>query len=263
MIPRVLASTTSHKAEPLLPALEIFGRLDLRDIDLNLHHVLEGGVTVDEIRRAVDEHELRLWAASGGWCDFFHGAPRIEETVRSVDRQVAIANALGVSVLRLFFGRLKFEDYTPARRDTIVANLRELWARHPAVRFVLENHDGASLHPDVCREVLERVDRPNVRMNFDPINFERAGVDSRKALDAVQPLVGHVHLKGLEAGEYCEFGAGDVDLAPVIEALMHGGYAGSFSVEYEGAADKTLRLYRSMQRARALLGAFASVGGGL
>ena len=39
--------------------------------------------------------------------------------------------------------------------------------------FNFENHDGASLHPEVCREILQRVDRPNIRMNFDPINFER------------------------------------------------------------------------------------------
>ena len=36
-----LASTTSHKREPLLATLEVFGRLGLRDVDLNLHHVLE------------------------------------------------------------------------------------------------------------------------------------------------------------------------------------------------------------------------------
>ena len=41
--PRVLTSTTSHKAEPLLPTLEVFARLGLRDIDLNLHHILEFG----------------------------------------------------------------------------------------------------------------------------------------------------------------------------------------------------------------------------
>ena len=253
MIPRVLASTTSHKGEPLLPTLEIFARLDLGDIDLNLHHVLEAGVSVDAIRRIAGEHGLRLWAASGGWCDFFHDPPRIEETFRSVDRQVEIAGALDVSLLRLFFGRLKDEDYTPARRDTIVANLRGLAERHPGIGFVFENHDGASLNPEVCRDVLERVDRPNIRMNFDPINFERAGVDSRHALARLQPFIGHAHLKGLEAGEYCEFGVGDVDLAPVIRALVRGGYTGSFSVEYEGPHDKTLRLYQSVQRARALL----------
>jgi len=34
----VLASTTSHKREPLLPTLEVFGRLGLREVDVNLHH---------------------------------------------------------------------------------------------------------------------------------------------------------------------------------------------------------------------------------
>ena len=91
-------------------------------------------------------------------------------------------------------------------------------------------------------------------MNFDPINFAKAGVDPATALDAVLPVVAHVHLKGLERGEYCEFGEGDVDLGPIVESLLAGGYTGRFSVEYEGRFDGTLRLYRSVQRARALLG---------
>jgi sugar phosphate isomerase/epimerase len=103
----------------------------------------------------------------------------------------------------------------------------------------------------VCRDILARVNRPNVGMNFDPINFERVGVDSFEALEVVRPFVQHVHLKGLESGEYCEFGVGDVDLDPVLGSLMGAGYAGSFSVEYEGRFDKTLRLYQSVQRARA------------
>jgi sugar phosphate isomerase/epimerase len=106
----------------------------------------------------------------------------------------------------------------------------------------------------VCREILDRVSRPNIRMNFDPINFAKAGVDPAAALDVVRPFVGHVHLKGLEHGEYCEFGIGDVDLGPVVQSLIASGYAGRFTVEYEGRFDGTLRLYRSVKRARALLG---------
>jgi sugar phosphate isomerase/epimerase len=263
MIPRALASTTSHKAEPWPTTFEIFARLDLRDIEINLHHVIDKGVDPAHLRRALDAHELRAWTAAGGWCDFFHEPPRIDDTFRSIDRQVAAIGVLGADTLRIFFGRLAANDYDDVRRDTIVANLQELAARHPRTRFVLENHDGASLRPEICREILERVDRPNIRMNFDPINFERGGVNSRQALEVVRPFIAHVHLKGLEAGEYCELGVGDVDLGPVIDSLMQGGYAGQFGVEYEGTHDKTLRLYQSMQRARALLGAFASVGGGL
>jgi sugar phosphate isomerase/epimerase len=252
--PRVLTSTTSHKREPLLPTLEVLGALGLRDIDLNLHHILEAGVPVSAVAGAVAAHGLRLHVVSGGWCDFFHRAPEIDDTFTSVARQVNIAAELEVSMLRLFFGRLRYEDYSPAKADLVHANLSRLSDAHPGVLFVFENHDGASLHPEVCRGILERVARPNIRMNFDPINFAKAGVDPAAALDAVRPVVAHVHLKGLERGEYCEFGEGDVDLGPIVQSLLAGGYAGRFAVEYEGRFDGTLRLYRSVQRARALLG---------
>jgi sugar phosphate isomerase/epimerase len=252
--PRVLASTTSHKREPLMPTLELFGRLGLQDVDLNLHHILEKGERVAGVADAAAAHGLRLHVLSGGWCDFYHRAPQIDETFASVAKQVSIAEALGVRCLRLFFGRLEYAHY-PAARDIICGNLARLSGAHPHMTFVFENHDGASLVPAVTREVLERVARPNIRMNFDPINFAKAGVDPMAALDEVRPFVSHVHLKGLDAGEYCEFGEGDVDLGPVLRSLIEGGYGGRFTVEYEGHADGTLRLYRSVRRARAALDA--------
>lgn len=248
--PRVLASTTSHKREPLLLTLEVFGRLGLCDIDLNLHHIIEDGVPVSDVAAACATHGLRLWILSGGWCDFFHRAPDVDKTFTSVARQVALASTLGVSRLRLFFGRLSYAAYTAATRDIVCGNLARLADAHPDMLFVFENHDGASLHPEVCREILDRVGRPNIRMNFDPINFAKAGVDPMAALRAVQPVVSHVHLKGLANDDYCEFGEGDLDLAPVIKTLLSGGYDGQFTVEYEGRADGTLRLYRSVNRAR-------------
>lgn len=247
----ILPSTTSHKNEPLVPTLDVFSRLGMRDLDLNLHHLVEGGVAVATVRDALAAGGQRVWIASGGWCDFYHDRPRIDETFRSVDRQVAIARELGVDRLRLFFGRLKHADYNSAARARIAGNMRRLADEHPDLLFVFENHDGASLRPEVCREILEAVARPNIRMNFDPINFERAGVNSMVALAELQPLIAHVHLKGCQGAHCCEFGGGDVDLRPLLRALVGGGYDGGFTVEYEGPFDRTLRLYESFRRAQA------------
>jgi len=252
---RVLASTTSHKREPLIPTLEVFARLGLRDLDLNLHHLIEGGLPVDEVAAAVAARGQRVCVASGGWCDFFHGPPRVDDTFRSIARQVRMAERLEAPMLRLFFGRLSRESYDQASADAIVGNLRTLSDQHPALTFVFENHDGASLVPEICRGVLERVDRVNIRMNFDPINFARAGVDPAAALAVVQPFVAHMHLKGLERGEFCEFGVGDVDLTPVLQRLVAQGYSGDFTVEYEGPFDGTLRLCQSVERARTVVAA--------
>jgi sugar phosphate isomerase/epimerase len=253
VIRRVLASTTSHKREPLLETLEVFARLGLSDLDLNLHHFIEGGLSAGAVAAAVERRGQRVWAVSGGWCDFFHDAPQIDDTMRSVDRQVRIGERLRALILRLFFGRLPRTAYDQTAAAVIVGNFRQLSDAYPHTTFVFENHDGASLVPEVCREILERVDRPNIRMNFDPINFARAGVDPAAALDAVGPFVAHIHLKGLERGEFCEFGTGDVDLTPVLHQLIRQGYDGDVTVEYEGPFDGTVRLYRSVERARAVV----------
>jgi sugar phosphate isomerase/epimerase len=255
---RVLASTTSHKRESLLATLEVFSRLGLRDLDLNLHHCIEGGLAVDAVAVAVAARGQRVWVVSGGWCDFFHEPPQVDDTFRSVARQVQIAERLGARTLRLFFGRLPRESYDQAAADAIVQNLRRLSDRHPAMTFVFENHDGASLVPEICRDVLERVDRSNIRMNFDPINFARAGVDAAAALAVVRPFVAHVHLKGLDQGEFCAFGTGDVDLTPVLQRLVGQGYRGDFTVEYEGKLDGTLQLYESVSRARAVVASLSA-----
>jgi len=252
-MPEVLASTTSHKREALAPTLEAFARLGLLDLDLNLHHFLEKNEDPAAVARAARAAGQRVPVVSGGWCDFFLTAPRIDETFRSVDRQVEVAKRLGASTLRLFFGRLAADAWSTDALATSSRNISKLADRHPDILFVFENHDGASLDPRVCRDVLARVDRPTIRMNFDPVNFARIGIDPADALTIVEPWIGHIHLKGLEGGEFCEFGVGDVDLTPVLRRLLEGGYPGRFSVEYEGPNDGTLRLYQSVLRARDVL----------
>ena len=74
---------------------------------------------------------------------------------------------------------------------------------------------------------------------------------------APEVRIGHVHLKGLDRGEYCEFGDGDVDLTPVLQSLLASGYRGGFTVEYEGRFDGTLRLWQSVDRAGRTIAALA------
>jgi sugar phosphate isomerase/epimerase len=255
---QILPSTTSHKHEPLEATLEVFRRLGFDELDLNLWHIIEEGVPVATVRDALRAGHQQVALVSGGWCDFFDSAPAIEETFRSVGRQVALARELGVTWMRLFYGRLTRADYDAGRLATIAGNMRRLSDEAPDMTFVFENHDGASLRPEICREILESAGRPNVRMNFDPINFERAGVASAAALATLRPFVAHVHLKGCRGSECCEFGSGDVDLTPTLRALIESGYRGAFTVEYEGPGDRTLRLYQSVQRAHAALGGLAA-----
>ena len=108
------------------------------------------------------------------WCPAAGAISSIErrrssDTFASVSRQVAIANrarrlarcgcSSAGSGARTIRGR---------RQTWCARNLSRLSDAHPGFVFVFENHDGASLDPVVCREILDRVARPNIRMNFDP-----------------------------------------------------------------------------------------------
>jgi sugar phosphate isomerase/epimerase len=251
---QILPSTTSHKHEALLPTLDVFARLGWREIDLNLNHMIERGDDPDAVLRAIDANGQRVPIASGGWCDFFEEGADADRTAASVERQVELARRFGADRLRLFFGRLPIDRYTERAGAVCAAHLRRVAERHPDFAFIVENHDGASSRPHVCRAVLEAVDRPNVRLTFDPINFEHRGVQSLEAAVALAPLVGHVHLKGYAAGEFCGFGEGEVDLMPALRHLVASGYAGAFTVEYEGKGDRTLRLFESVRRAEQAVG---------
>ncbi|HEX7138452.1 MAG TPA: sugar phosphate isomerase/epimerase, partial [Vicinamibacterales bacterium] len=248
---QILPSTTSHKHEPLVPTLDVFARLGLKDLDLNLNHLVEGRAAAHDVRAALARNGQHVWMVSGGWCDFFDAEPEIERTMDSVERQVALARNFGVDRLRLFFGRLPADDWTPEVRARAASNIARLADRHPHMHFWFENHDGASSRPEICRAILEEVARPNVRLVFDPINFEHRGVRTMDALRELEPHIAHVHLKGRANGSFCGFGEGEVDLTPPLEVLLSGGYDGGFTVEYEGPGDRTLRLYQSVVRARA------------
>jgi len=254
---RILPSTTSHKHEPLVPTLEIFARLGFIDLDLNLNHMVEGRAGAEEVRAALARNGQHAWMVSGGWCDFFDTEPQIERTMDSVDRQVELARGFGVDRMRLFFGRLPADDCTREMRARAAANIARVSDSHRGMHFWFENHDGASSRPEICRDILEAVGRPNVRLVFDPINFEHRGVRTMDALRVLEPHIGHVHLKGRANGGFCGFGEGEVDLMPALEALLGGGYAGAFTVEYEGPGDRTLQLYQSVLRARAALESLA------
>ena len=250
---QILPSTTSHKAEALIPALEVFARLGFTDLDLNLNHIIERGTPPADVRAALADNGQCVRIASGGWCDFFDERPDIGKTFDSVERQVALTREFGVDRLRLFYGRMPYTRWSPSRRAVAADNIRHIGRQYPDITFVFENHDGASSNPDVCGTLLEDVGLSNVQHTFDAINFEHRGVKTMDALGRLQPLIGHVHLKGYDGEHFCEFGDGIVDLGPMLESLIRGGYRGAFTVEYEGAGDRTLRLYTSVERARRVI----------
>jgi len=113
----------------------------------------------------------------------------------------------------------------------------------------------------VLLRFIEDVDRPNLRINFDPANMILYGTgDPIEALDVLAKRVLSVHCKDgnwpprdqpLALGKEQPLGDGSVDFAKFLAKLKEIGYRGVLTIEREGIDEE--RQAADIQKAIALL----------
>jgi inosose dehydratase len=110
-----------------------------------------------------------------------------------------------------------------------------------AVARALELIRGRGIEPTFHPHLGTRVQTPaeierllagtNVPLLLDTGHLTAAGGDAVAGLRAWRDRINHVHVKDVRNGEFCELGAGDVDLRTFLTEL--GGYSGWLVVEQD------------------------------
>jgi L-ribulose-5-phosphate 3-epimerase len=130
-----------------------------------------------------------------------------------------------------------------AERRTIIDHLRRLGetAGECGVTLALETHKGPTQNAAAMLALMNEVDHPYVRLNFDTgnIGYYNQGTDPCDELEKVKHLVRNVHLKdnrgGYEDWYFPAVGAGGaVDFTRVRTILDSVGFAGPYTIEIEG-----------------------------
>ncbi len=112
------------------------------------------------------------------------------------------------------------------------------------VYIAIEQHGPYTAKVDSLLKILELVDSPWIRVNYDCGNTFLSGEDPYKMLDAVADKIVHVHAKDIsvkqaeeERGKVtgtpvgCACGDGVIDWKRVVTRLKKAGYKGVLSVE--------------------------------
>ncbi|MDX9703654.1 MAG: sugar phosphate isomerase/epimerase family protein [Candidatus Auribacterota bacterium] len=88
-------------------------------------------------------------------------------------------------------------------------------------------------HSDSMLSFLDRLNSPQVGVNFDIGHFYCVGEDPVDALRLLYPYVGHVHLEDISqrVHQHLVPGQGDIDFRPVLSFLYDRGYSGYVTVE--------------------------------
>lgn len=129
------------------------------------------------------------------------------------------------------------EDW-PDVRDRLlneVGDLVDFGARHGVV-IAMEPHIGCCLC-DVERTLwlLERIDAPYLKLNYDISHFDVAGVPTAESVAALAPHTVHTHVKD-QRGTTPDFeflipGEGDFDYVEYLDAMKAAGYDDYITVE--------------------------------
>lgn len=186
--------------------------------------------------------------------DYVTSRPGVwEERVRRTERAVDAAAAAGVASIGLVTGPNRWvEGWTAvgskidrdAAWSLVVRALTQVLdhASGTGVTVALEPCWGTlAWNAASTEELLTRLPRDELRLNFDPSHFVMSGDDAAELVRRWSERIAHVHLKdafgttGAEGEDFCFLlpGEGQTDWETLLTALDQIEYAGAMSVEFE------------------------------
>ncbi|MFP4355835.1 MAG: sugar phosphate isomerase/epimerase family protein [Phycisphaerae bacterium] len=167
--------------------------------------------------------------------DFTTSSQTARDSLGTGRRCVEIATVLGASGIRCFTGKVGSAEATERQWDLAVANLQKLAAlAEPAGLFLAcETHSRNLMDtPESAKDLMQRVDRPNVGLIFQPGTF---GPETcYDALDMLWPWTRHVHANNRKGDQPALLADGDIDYRRIFQQLRQAGVDGYVSIEWMG-----------------------------
>ncbi|MBN2506632.1 MAG: sugar phosphate isomerase/epimerase [Verrucomicrobia bacterium] len=176
-----------------------------------------------------------------------------DENWRNIQETARIAQDLGLSLVSFHAGFLPHEERDPAfarLQDRIRQVADAFAARQIALAFETGQETAATL-----RTFLEKLERPNVGVNFDPANMILyAKGDPIEALRVLGPWIRQVHIKDAVPtkqpgtwGEEVVTGTGAVDWRAFFAVLAEVKFAGYCSIEREAGTQRVQDILAARQ----------------
>ncbi len=185
---------------------------------------------VDALKQRLDQHGLKV-AVIRGNTDLSRPT-----CVEELAEQLKTCQRLGV---RTMFLSPKHPDVS---KEVACDRLRRAGdaAARCGVTIALETHPDLGTNGDEHVKTMQRINHPNVRINFDTgnITYYNRGTDAatelKKCIDYVAAVEFKDHNGQFETWNFPTIGQGVVDFPAVMKILRDHGYAGPITMEVEG-----------------------------
>ncbi len=184
---------------------------------------------------------IEIIAQTGGYFPNDPWKERFERTVKVRD----ITAGLGVKMMTTHIGFVP-HDVNSAEYHTMRQRLQTV-ADCLAEKNITLTMETGQEPAEILLQFIADVDRPNIKVNFDPGNVILYGIgDPVEAAKKLAPHIAHMHCKdalpsdqpGVTWGEEMPLGQGSARLGEVIETLKACGYKGALIIEREAGMDR-------------------------
>ena len=167
----------------------------------------------------VESHKRNMWRLKGG-----------------VDLAIDLAQDDNIAAVNTTTGGKPGEWDT--KKDFLCERVGELvdYAASKGVIIAMEPHIGAIIDtPAKVIELLEIIDSPYLKVNFDISHFEIVGMSTEETVAALAPVSVHTHVKdqrGISPDfEFLIPGEGEFDYVDYLKAMQEHGYDGFITAE--------------------------------
>src|SRR5262245_55052010 len=235
---RLAANTSSYAPYSLEEALAGIAASGFRHVELAairgiIEHVplTPDTRTLGRVHRLLNHYSLTPVALSA------HSNLTTARGLKDAFRALDLCERMGIPILNTAVGGPEEGEEDEAAFLRNIGGLAD-YATERDIIITLEIHGELTATGQKSAELVEKVNRPNVRVNYDTANCEYFGaVRAENDLPDVLPWVALCHLKdkvgGRRVWNFPALGRGHVDFAKVLRTLRRGGYAGPYSVEVE------------------------------
>jgi L-ribulose-5-phosphate 3-epimerase len=267
--------TNSYGPAGVWSAAEQIGQAGINHLELALRGHNFGGLVIPESAVVTEKADdataenfrahLRRHGIGISGCNVGGADIRTPEGLELTERRIGFAARwFGATVCVTGAG----QPADAVERTLVVENLRRLGdsAAAAGITLALETHKGPTQNATAMLALMDEVDHPNVRLNFDTGNiaYYNRDADPCDELERVKHLVRNVHVKdnrgGFEDWYFPALGEGGaVDFVRVRQILDGVGFAGPYTIEIEGIGGepepgleaRQERVARSVQHLRA------------
>jgi sugar phosphate isomerase/epimerase len=186
-----------------------------------------------------------------------------EENWKNIQTTAALAQQLGLNLVTFHAGFLPHDDTDPAFLKMLqrLAEVADIFSR---ARIIVGLETGQETAPALVH-LLQKLNRPNVGVNFDPANmllYDKG--DPIEALEVLKPWIRQVHIKDARRtkvpgawGEEVTAGTGEVDWRAFLATLERQLFTGDFVIEREAGHQRV----HDICTARELVEALSQEGG--